>query len=266
MGNHKSVGIVFATKGDRQFDQLQQVEMLRNAGASFIVSVMPHRPVFDLTVLKEQSDEVLFDDGLGQAHALAIGLESIIRSGVKFWNWSNDDDRVLAGAYTELAKVLDSSHSSALAFGNCSYVNEKGSKIASSQFGRLAIKLLDVGPDLIPSPSSLMRVSMTSDCGGMRVDSGLAVDYDLFLRLKKHGEFIYVNKDLAEFGWTKSSRTRSQRMRSSLDASRARIRSRGLLSPLNTLEPLAIAINYLGGKALTVLSMVANVRRKTVKL
>lgn len=249
-----AIGIVFATLGDRVFDQRAHMKMLRSAGADYIISVIPRHPSLDLNIVQSESDEVFYDDGQGQAAALKLGFEAIRKKGLEFWNWSNDDDLIYPDAYTKLSNKMRFAEGSVLAFGNCIYVDGNGMKIASSRFGKLAILLLRIGPDLIPSPSALMSVQASYKCGDIRTDAGLAVDYDLFLRLKREGSFSYLNSNLAEFGWTETSRTRSQRFRSSLDASRARIRSRGKFSPLILIEPFSITINYLGGKLITLRS------------
>lgn len=263
MEDSPNIGVVFATLGDREFDQHDYMKMLRNAGATYIVSVIPMNPDYNLDLIMSASDEVLFDHGEGQPAALILGFEALYKKGVEFWNWSCDDDRIYPGAYLKLANEMMSNENCTLAFGNCVYVDESGSKIAVSNFGRLAISLLPLGPDLVPSPSSLLSVSETEACGGILRESGLAVDYDLFLRLKKVGEFAYLNSDLAEFGWTRTSRTRSQRMRSSLDASRARIRNRSKFSPLIFLEPGSILLNFLAGKIITAKSKLKKLVRNS---
>lgn len=133
-------------------------------------------------------------------------------------NWIGDDDLLAPGSLAAAASALDADCTASLAFGYCDYIDPSGRLLWTNRAGDLAPRLLSWGPDLIPQPGALFRVSHFLDVGGL--DNGLqyAMDLDLWCRLRVTGPFINTRRTLAAFRWHPTSVTVANRT-ASLDES-----------------------------------------------
>ncbi|MFM2019687.1 MAG: hypothetical protein RL718_268 [Actinomycetota bacterium] len=139
-----------------------------------------------------------------------------------FLAWLGDDDILLPGSLAAATQALSARPLASMAFGGCDYIDAKGNVLFTNRNGIWAAKILNFGPQLIPQPGSVMRRTAFMATGGLSNEFELAFDFDLFLKLKKQGSFVFVDQTLAQFRWHPTSLSVKRRMRSALEASRVR--------------------------------------------
>jgi len=166
--------------------------------------------------------ECVSDPARGISAAVNAGLAA--RDGEEFYAWLGDDDLFRPGALRTLATVLDHAPKAVLAFGACDYVLEDGRVIATNRAGRYARWVLSFGPDLIPHPGTMVRLTELMAAGGFDEDLRYTLDLDLFLTLKKQGPFARTTDTVSAFRWHPDSLTVADRAGSSREAIRVKKR------------------------------------------
>lgn len=160
---------------------------------------------------------VLIDDpGTGMGGAVNAGLG--IRTTEEFYVWVGDDDELIPQGVSVLMNALRDGVSAVVAYGHCEYIDGHGGVIGRSKAGPLAKALLPWGPNLIPHPGTVVRLDALEAAGGF--DSGLsyALDLDVFLKLRRVGDFISVPTVSARFRWHPDSATVADRWSSAREA------------------------------------------------
>jgi GT2 family glycosyltransferase len=218
----ESVGIVVPTLGTRPDLLRECLKSIREAGDCFICIVIPNPKLVREDLDKTLWDTIIEDPGLGLAQAINCGIYSLPAS-VEYCNWLGDDDLLGCKSLDRLRKILIQSNDVVLVYGNCEYIDTKGSKIWRNASGQIAARIIGFGPCLIPQPGSLFRRRAFESVGGLNPAYGWAFDYDLFIRLSKVGKLKYLNSDLASFRWHSDSLTVGQRKKSVEEASMVRL-------------------------------------------
>jgi hypothetical protein len=171
---------------------------------------------------------------------------------VQFIGWLGDDDLLEPGALDLARKTLESDPNVVMVYGDCRYIDQDGNELFINRSGEVARKLLGYGPQLIPQPGALWRRDAFEAVGGLSADFDLAFDYDLFMKLKRHGKISYIPQTLASFRWHADSLSVKSRWKSAREASRVRIRHhRGPAKIMILLEPLIILATWMAGKLVT---------------
>lgn len=142
----------------------------------------------------------------GLSGALNAGLAAASPD-TEFFAWLGDDDLLAPRSLHTTQRVLRDAPDAVLAFGWCDYIDADGKVVFRSRAGRIASVILSWGPNLIPQPGCLMRYEAVAAVGGLDESVRLAMDLDLFLRLRQQGRFIVVPQTLASFRWHDDSAT-----------------------------------------------------------
>ena len=142
----------------------------------------------------------------GLSGALNAGLAAA-RPDTEFFAWLGDDDLLAPGSLDTTQRALREAPDAVLAFGWCDYIDADGQVVFHSRAGRIASAILSWGPNLIPQPGCLMRYDAVTRVGGLDESVRLAMDLDLFLRLRKQGRFVAVPRTVASFRWHDDSAT-----------------------------------------------------------
>lgn len=124
--------------------------------------------------------------------------------------WLGDDDLLAPGALARSLAVLDARSEVAATYGRIRYIDEHGCPAFQLRPGRLAAWYLPWGKDLVPQQGSLFRTSSVERIGGLRRDLAFAMDYDLFLRLRRVGKLAYIPHEVGAFRLHQSSITSNQ--------------------------------------------------------
>lgn len=145
------------------------------------------------------------------------GLSGAVNAGIaastdeQYFAWIGDDDLMLPGGLATLSALLGRNPSAVVAYGACEYIDEAGGVVAMSRAGRLASWILPWGPNLVPQPASLTRLDALQRAGEYDEDLKFAMDLDMFLRLRKAGDFVSCRTPVAAFRWHPDSLTVSNR-------------------------------------------------------
>jgi hypothetical protein len=255
----KRVGIVVPTLGLRPEFLSQCLSSIRRAGVekgrAHITLVSPES--FDCQALLHtgQIDQVVKDPGTGLADAINEGFHNLPID-VDLINWLGDDDLLADGSLDLATKVLEDRPNSVMIFGRCEYVDSEGKAIWINRSGRWAVPLLRFGPDLIPQPGALFRRASFIQVRGLNSRFRWAFDFDLFIKLSRLGQIIYVPQLLASFRWHPESLSVEFRKRSVLEAHQVRISQLAdWVRPISFIWELPVMLaTYLAGLRLTGLS------------
>lgn len=211
MRESPSTAIVIPTLGTRN-------QLLSDALASIneqaipvtVVVVGPSR-VELMTEVDAAGAIFVTDPQRGLSAAINVGFDAV-PSGTEFVGWLGDDDLLMPGGLAAAVAALRRSPRAVLAFGWCDYIDEDGLLLFRSRAGGWASRVLPWGPNLIPQPGSLMKLSALRTVGGLDEELSFAMDLDLFLRLRKVGDLVALPRTLSAFRWHPDSLTvRNQR-------------------------------------------------------
>lgn len=252
-----TVGLVIPTLGTRDSSLRQSLSSLVLAGNSFVSIVVPRannlsESHLSFLVRHRVEHSIIEECGeLSLSGAINLGLRSFPEN-VAFMGWLGDDDLLEPGALDLARQTLESDPDVVMVYGDCRYIDKDGNELFINRAGEKARRLLGYGPQLIPQPGALWRRDAFEAVGGLSADFDLAFDYDLFMKLKRHGKISYIPQTLASFRWHPDSLSVKQRWKSALEASRVRIRHhRGPERLLILLEPMNILATWVAGKLVT---------------
>jgi len=220
--------IIVPTLGGR-IDYLElTLQSIRNQTlAADITIVAPSSNSSVIELARRYGCELAPDPGSLPA-AINLGVKEA-KSHHRFVNWIGDDDLLTAGSLELTRGALENDSRAVLAYGACEYVDHHGRVLWVSRAGKWAERILSWGPDLIPQPGMLVRISAWEAVNGVDADLKFAFDLDLLLKLRSQGSFVDVGQVVSQFRWHPDSLTVSDRT-SSLDESQ--LVKRRYLSPL----------------------------------
>ncbi len=212
------IGVVLPTLGKRPELILGCINSIRKSGAHYIALVSPHKFPSDIESLV---DKVIKDPGLGLAAAINLGMENLPER-IKYSTWIGDDDLFEEDGLSILAETMRRHPEASFVYGICTYINANGVAIGINNVGSIASKILKIGPDLIPQPSSLFKLKDFRRVAGLNPIYKNSFDVDLFLKLKMVGKAKYVPVKVSKFRWHEQSLSVDQRWRGVIEASSIR--------------------------------------------
>ncbi|QWF20628.1 glycosyltransferase [Nocardioides sp. LMS-CY] len=165
---------------------------------------------------RELGVDVIDDPRRGLTAAVNAGIAA--RLDEDYYAWLNDDDLLMPGALTHLAGLLGADPAAVVAFGACDYIDPQGRSIAVSRAGDWATRVLGWGPNLVPAPSSLVRLNALDAVGSYDESLKYAMDLDIFLRLRRRGRFVSTPRITSCFRWHPDSITVSNRRASGAES------------------------------------------------
>ena len=241
------IGIVVPTLFDRPEYLKLCLASIREAGSAHILLMGPQIYERRSDILS-MVDQILEEPPTGNLPSKITYALNCLPSDCIYVSWLGDDDKLKPDSLRLTSRMLDTTDS-ALVFGGCEYIDEKGNQIGLNRSGPWAMSLARLGPFLAPQPGSLMRRSEFDKIGGLDSHFALAFDYDLFLRLGKEGKIKHLSAILASFRWHGDSLSVKSRKQSSREASMVRIKnSQGSLAVLVTvLNPVISSLTLLAG-------------------
>jgi glycosyltransferase involved in cell wall biosynthesis len=137
-----------------------------------------------------------FRTGRDAGQAAAIN-EAISHGQAPFVCWLNSDDIFLPGGLSNLVKAIESDVSTAVAYGDCLRLDERGRVIGRYQVSSLTTVGLS-RRCVIAQPASIIRREAWERAGGLDESLHLSPDYDLWWRLHRMGaRFNYVDVEIA---------------------------------------------------------------------
>lgn len=211
--------VVLPTRGER-LETLEEtliaIDAQRTDVTLRVVVVAPSEATQACELARRHGATVVNDPGSGISDAINCGIKA--RIGEEFYAWMGDDDLFRPGGLALLQKLLDNNRSAVVAFGACDYIDEKGALLGTNRVGRLAMFFLPWGPDLIPHPGSMIRMTALDSIGLYDPSLKFAMDLDAFLKLRRKGKFVCSRQTVSAFRWHPASLTVANRRDSSREA------------------------------------------------
>lgn len=192
---------------------------------------------------------VVDDPKRGLSAAVNVGIAT--SNGEAYFAWIGDDDELHPEGLRTLVDMLEDDPRAVVAFGACDYMDDEGRIFAVSRAGRWARRVLAWGPDLIPQPASLTRLSAMRAVGPYDETLKYVMDLDMFLRLRRQGRYLSTGMRVAKYRWHPDALTVANR-----DASISEgdgVRRRHLPKPVRPLavlweRPVRLAINVVSSQ------------------
>ena len=247
-----AVGVVVPTIGERPQYLDITLKSIREAGDSYIVLV--GRKGFDATSYQESGLVDLYIDELEASvpHKINQGFRAL-PANIEYITWIGDDDLLSPGSLSVAVSALGKTEKPVLVYGHCQYIDSEGNDVLVKRSGSWAVPLLRFGPQLIPQPSAVFRRDTFEKIGGLSDKFEFAFDFDLFLKLTKIGNSVFVDQILSSHRWHATSLTYSRRWDSVREASAVRVSNlSSLLRVFSFLwEVPLMLITYLAGNILS---------------
>ena len=229
--------MILPTLGDRPDTLRETLESVKAQRLTVDLSLVVVAPTSATSAreLAASYGAVLVDDPReGISEAINRGLAA--RTTEQFYAWVGDDDVFRPGGLALLKSMLDGSPTAVLAYGGCDYIDTAGRTIARSNAAWLADFILAWGPDLVPHPSSMIRLDALEAIGGFDKTLKFAMDLDAMLKLRRRGRFIWTRVAVSGFRWHPDSLTVANRLASSTEAES--VKRRHLPPVLRPFSPL----------------------------
>ena len=217
------VGIVVPTMGTRPEYLDQCLRSIRGAGAALIHIVIPADAKLHHEISPDLYDQIISDPKQGLAFAIHTGLSSFPEN-VKYVNWLGDDDLLKPNSLTLTSNALNKDKDAVLVYGGCEYIDSNNETLFINTSSKFAVPLMFIGPQLIPQPGALFRLSSYKQINGLDYGYKWAFDLDLLIRLSKIGTLKFLDSTVASFRWHESSLSVGGRDGSVREASNIRIK------------------------------------------
>lgn len=139
-----------------------------------------------------QTDAI--NKGFAQAHGRVLA-------------WLNSDDTYQPGAVSQAVGFLKEHPDAAMVYGDASFIDENGHVIGSFPARQTDYKRLLRGYVHIPQQAAFFRADLWHKVAPLDVTFYFAMDYDLWVRLAKHAELLYVPRTWANFRLHRDAKT-----------------------------------------------------------
>jgi hypothetical protein len=216
------VGVVVPTIGGRPQYIESTLRSIRQAGETFVVLV--GRADFNGKTYADSGlvDLYLDEEGPSLPGKINQGFRALPKE-IEYITWVGDDDLLSPKSLVKALEVLSGPERPVLVFGHCQYIDSDGNDVLVKRTGSWAVPLLRFGPQLIPQPSSVFRRDAFNVVGGLSDRYEFAFDFDLFVKLTKLGNSVFIDAITSSHRWHATSLTYSRRWDSVREASSVRV-------------------------------------------
>jgi glycosyltransferase involved in cell wall biosynthesis len=141
----------------------------------------------------------------GQSDAIARGFEQTAGT---ILGWLNADDELKPGAIRAIVDTFLANPEAALIYGNADFIAGDGQNIGNCtvvepySFHRLVFY-----GDYIIQPAAFFSRQAYEDVGGLDKSLNWAMDWDLWIRLARRYDVVYLEELLASYRWLGSNKT-----------------------------------------------------------
>lgn len=141
----------------------------------------------------------------GQSDAIARGFE---QTGGAIIGWLNADDVLKPGAVRTAVDAFLAHPEAALIYGNADFIAADGRTLGPCTVVEpySQHRLIHYG-DYIIQPAAFFSRQAYEAVGGLNKSLNWAMDWDLWIRLARRYDVIYIEKELASYRWLGSNKT-----------------------------------------------------------
>ncbi len=132
----------------------------------------------------------------GQSDAIQQGFE-LARG--EILGWLNSDDLLLPDAVQKVVAAFEASPGAGLVYGDLLIVDERGQLLLEHRTGQLSAQRLLRLDQALSQPGSFYRAEVLRRVGGLDRSLRYAMDYDLFIKLLRASDGVYLEEPLAKF-------------------------------------------------------------------
>ncbi len=125
----------------------------------------------------------------GQTDAINKGFA---RAHGQILAWLNSDDLLYPHAVSQAVEYLTAHPEVGLVYGNCDFIDADGKKIGRFNAAQTDLHKLEQGYVHIPQQSSFWRADLWKQVGPLDDSIYFAMDYDLWVRLARVSEIVYL--------------------------------------------------------------------------
>jgi len=140
----------------------------------------------------------------GQTDAINKGFN---RARGKVLAWLNSDDTYLPGAVSQAVTFLQAHPEAALVYGDADLIDEQDKVLGPFPARQTDLRHMLRGSVHIPQQASFFRGELWPKVGPLDPEFYFAMDYDLWLRLAKHGVLLYTPQRWANFRLHQAGKT-----------------------------------------------------------
>lgn len=158
---------------------------------------------------RDRIDRVISEPDTGPASAINKGLRLATGDLI---GWLNADDLYHPGAVKRAVAAMEQHPRAALCFGRCRIVDEEGAEIRrgitlfKEAFFPFSCRFVIQSINYVSQPAVFFRRAALEKAGFLREDLKAAFDYDLHLRLWRHGGACRIpGAPVSDFRWHPAS-------------------------------------------------------------
>lgn len=140
----------------------------------------------------------------GQSYALNKGFAM---STGDILAWLNSDDMYLPGALFKVAEIFRKDPDTTLVYGDYIKVDADDRCIALRRKPSFDYHICLYACDILIQPASFFNCKAFFEVGGIDADFNYTMDYDLIMKLARHGEFLHTRSYLACYRLHATSKT-----------------------------------------------------------
>ncbi len=160
-----------------------------------------------LEIIRRYADRLAWwvsEPDRGQTDAINKGFA---RARGEVLAWLNSDDTYLPGAISQAVAYLQAHPKAALVYGDADLVDEQGKVLGPFPARQTSLRRMLRGSVHIPQQASFFRGELWPKVGPLDPEFYFAMDYDLWLRLAKHGSLLYTAQRWANFRLHQAGKT-----------------------------------------------------------
>ena len=184
---------------------------------------------------------VIRQDGSGIANAINFGFKNV-NENIRYISWLGDDDYITSSSLIEGVAFLKTNENYVGTFGYCNYISSNDEFLWQNNFGKKSFWLSKIGPNLVPQPGAMFRLSALQKLNFLSEKYNNSFDHDLYLRLMAIGRLKFFHKHFGTFRWHIDSVSVKNRSNLCKESAKVRIANKKnlvtkflqlLLEPLN---------------------------------
>jgi glycosyltransferase involved in cell wall biosynthesis len=152
-----------------------------------------------LEIIRRYADRLAWwvsEPDRGQTDAINKGFS---HAGGEILAWLNSDDTYLPGAISQAVDALQHNPEAGMVYGDANLIDENGQIIGKFPARQTDYRRLRRGYVHIPQQASFFRASLWKQVGPLDPTFYFAMDYDLWVRLARSSQLLYLPKTWANF-------------------------------------------------------------------